>query len=228
MKQIASRMPLVFNRREDQRKWLADMDLNEILHMLKTPTNNILKLYRISDKVNSVKNNSSELHQAIKRSNHFISLMLTAMRLVIQRVSEASVTIEGKIKGQIGLGLVILLGIQPEDDISDIEWLCKKVINMRIFNDDEGKMNLSILDIKGAFLLISQFTLFASTKKGNRPGFTGAAKPATAIPLYEKFIQALSNQSGLEVQTGTFGADMKVALVNDGPTTIIIDSKNRV
>ena len=150
------------------------------------------------------------------------------MRLVIQRVSEASVTIDGTIKGQIGRGLVILLGIQPDDDHSDIEWLCKKVTNMRIFNDEEGKMNLSIHDIKGAFLLISQFTLFASTKKGNRPGFTGAAKPDIAIPLYEQFIHTLGKVSDLDVQTGTFGADMKVALINDGPTTIIIDSKNRV
>jgi len=149
------------------------------------------------------------------------------MRLVIQRVSEASVTIEGTVNGSIKTGLLVLLGIEHEDTSEDIQWLASKLVNMRIFSDDEGKMNCSVMDVSGDILLISQFTLHASTKKGNRPGFTLAARPEIAIPLYEEFILQTETALGKEVQTGIFGADMKVALVNDGPVTIIIDSKNR-
>lgn len=148
------------------------------------------------------------------------------MRVVIQRVSEASVTIDGTIEGKIETGFMILLGIGHEDTNEDIEWLVQKITNLRVFGDEDGKMNLSILDIKGEILLISQFTLFASTKKGNRPSFIQSAKPEIAIPLYEKFIDVLKG-SNIRVQTGKFGADMKVMLVNDGPVTIIIDSKNK-
>jgi len=148
------------------------------------------------------------------------------MRVVIQRVSEASVTINDAIEGKINTGFMILLGIGHEDSNEDIEWLTQKITNLRVFSDEEGKMNLSILDIKGEILLISQFTLFASTKKGNRPSFIQSAKPKIAIPLYEKFIESLKD-FGISVSTGIFGADMKVSLTNDGPVTIIIDSKNK-
>ncbi len=148
------------------------------------------------------------------------------MRAVIQRVSEASVTINGTVKGSIKTGLLILLGIEENDTDNDIEWLSKKILQMRIFSDAEGKMNLSVQDIDGDILLISQFTLFASTKKGNRPGFTRSAKPEIAIPLYEKYIGETEKNLGKKIQTGTFGADMKVSLINDGPVTITIDSKN--
>ena len=148
------------------------------------------------------------------------------MRVVIQRVSEASVTINDAIEGKINTGFMILLGIGHEDTNEDIEWLTKKISNLRVFSDEEGKMNLTILDIKGEILLISQFTLFASTKKGNRPSFIQSAKPEIAIPLYEKFIESLKG-FGISVSTGIFGADMKVSLTNDGPVTIIIDSKNK-
>ncbi|MFD2828580.1 D-aminoacyl-tRNA deacylase [Leeuwenhoekiella polynyae] len=149
------------------------------------------------------------------------------MRLVIQRVSEASVTIENVIKGKIGRGFMILLGIETEDTQEDIEWLTSKVCGLRVFSDSEGLMNESILDQDGEILLISQFTLHASTKKGNRPSFLKAAKPNVAIPLYEKFIGTLSQKLKKQVKTGVFGADMKVSLVNDGPVTIMMDSKNR-
>ena len=149
------------------------------------------------------------------------------MRLVIQRVKEASVTIDGNLKAIIGQGLLLLLGIEDADDDQDIEFLIHKVVNLRIFGDENGLMNLSIQDIAGSFLVVSQFTLFASTKKGNRPSFLRSAKPPTAIPLYEKFIEQLKNVSKLNIETGIFGADMKVALINDGPVTIIIDSKNK-
>lgn len=149
------------------------------------------------------------------------------MITVIQRVSEASVTIEGTIKGQIEQGLMILLGIEEADGKEDIDWLVRKVSNLRIFNDEEGVMNKSLIDVKGDVLLISQFTLHASTKKGNRPSYIKAAKPDIAIPLYEQFIAALEAELGRGIQTGEFGADMKVGLVNDGPVTIIIDSKNK-
>jgi D-aminoacyl-tRNA deacylase len=149
------------------------------------------------------------------------------MIAVIQRVSGAHVKIEGEIKGEIGLGLMVLLGIEDADVQDDTDWLSKKIVNLRIFPDDNGVMNKSILDAGGDILLISQFTLHASTKKGNRPSYIKAAKPDYAIPMYEKFILSLENELGKNIQTGEFGADMKVALVNDGPVTIIIDSKNR-
>ena len=149
------------------------------------------------------------------------------MLAVLQRVSEASVTIEGAVKGKIGKGLLILLGITHNDTTEDIDWLAKKLVNMRIFGDAEGKMNLALSDVGGNILLISQFTLHASTKKGNRPSFIEAARPETAVPLYEATIKALEKELGKPIQTGEFGADMKVSLLNDGPVTIIIDSKNR-
>ncbi|HTO37548.1 MAG TPA: D-aminoacyl-tRNA deacylase [Brumimicrobium sp.] len=149
------------------------------------------------------------------------------MRAVIQRVSEANVKINGDIHGQIETGFLILLGIEEEDTEEDVDWLCKKVSGLRIFSDEEGKMNLDIKDIKGAFLVISQFTLHAKTKKGNRPSFIHAAKPDIAIPLYESFKSKLAIESGLTVASGEFGADMKVTLCNDGPVTIIIDTKNK-
>ena len=149
------------------------------------------------------------------------------MRAVIQRVTKASVNIEGKINGQIGKGLVVLMGIEDADTDEDIEWLSSKVVNLRIFNDEKGVMNISIKDITGDILLISQFTLHASTKKGNRPSYVKASKPETAIPIYEKMIRQLSIDLGKEIQTGIFGADMKVELLNDGPVTIVIDTKNK-
>lgn len=149
------------------------------------------------------------------------------MRIVLQRVSSASVTVEGQLMSKIGRGLLLLLGITQDDSEQDINWLVHKVTGMRIFNDDAGKMNLSIKDVGGSFIVVSQFTLYASTKKGNRPSYLDAAKPDIAIPLYEEFVDRLRSTSGLEVGTGVFGADMKVELLNDGPVTIIIDSKNR-
>jgi D-tyrosyl-tRNA(Tyr) deacylase len=150
------------------------------------------------------------------------------MIAIIQRVSQASVTIEDEIKGQIELGFMILLGITHTDTQEDIEWLSKKIVGLRVFGDKEGKMNLDLNAVKGNILLISQFTLHASTKKGNRPSFIEAARPEIAIPLYEKMISQLAFDLGKPIETGTFGADMKVSLLNDGPVTIIIDSKNRV
>lgn len=150
------------------------------------------------------------------------------MIAVIQRVTHASVTIEGQIKGQIQTGLLVLLGITHTDTREDLEWLSKKIVGMRILGDSDGKMNLDLAAVDGDILLISQFTLHASTKKGNRPGFTEAARPEVAVPLYEQMIRQLSVDLGKPVQTGEFGADMKVSLLNDGPVTIIIDSKNRV
>lgn len=147
------------------------------------------------------------------------------MRVVIQRVSEASVTIEEKINASIGQGLLILLGIENADGQEDIDWLCKKISQLRIFGDEEGKMNLSVQDVGGAMIVVSQFTLHASTKKGNRPSYITAARPEVAIPLYEKFVETLREVSGLEVGTGEFGADMKVRLLNDGPVTIVMDTK---
>lgn len=149
------------------------------------------------------------------------------MRVVIQRVSEASVTIDGKVKSAIENGLLILLGIEHEDEQDDITWLCKKIVQLRIFGDEEGKMNRSVLDIDGDVLVISQFTLHASTKKGNRPSYIKAARPEVAIPLYERFLDQLSLSLGKAVGSGEFGADMKVRLLNDGPVTIWIDSRNR-
>ena len=146
---------------------------------------------------------------------------------VIQRVSSASVEIENEIRGKIDRGLVVLVGIEDADNDEDIGWLAQKIVNLRIFNDPDGVMNISIKDNGGDILLISQFTLHASIKKGNRPSYIKASKPEIAIPLYQKFILALQYALGKAVQTGEFGADMKVKLVNDGPVTIIADSKNR-
>jgi D-aminoacyl-tRNA deacylase len=150
------------------------------------------------------------------------------MKVVIQRISKASVTINEKRKSSIGLGCLVLIGIEGSDNLEDIEWLSSKICNLRIFNDENGIMNLSLKDINGEILLVSQFTLNASTKKGNRPSYINVAKPEIAIPLYEKMIAQLQSDLGKAIQTGEFGADMKVELLNDGPVTIIIDSKNRV
>lgn len=149
------------------------------------------------------------------------------MKVVIQRVTEASVTVDEKITGQTGAGLLVLMGIEDADTDEDITWLSNKLINLRIFNDAEGVMNLSLKDIGGDILLVSQFTLHAGTKKGNRPSYIKASKPEIAVPLYEKMIRQLENDLGKSIQTGIFGADMKVRLLNDGPVTIIIDSKNK-
>ncbi len=149
------------------------------------------------------------------------------MRVVLQRVSEASVKIDEKVNGTIGYGLLLLVGIEETDTKEDIYWLCNKILKMRIFNDEAGVMNCSLQDINGEILVISQFTLHASTKKGNRPSYIKAAKPETAIPIYEDFLLEIENQLGKNVERGVFGADMKVSLINDGPVTIIIDSKSR-
>lgn len=147
------------------------------------------------------------------------------MRAVIQRVSHASCTVNGEITGQIKQGFMVLLGIEDSDTDEDLTWLAQKIANMRIFSDENGLMNKSLEDIDGNILLISQFTLFAATKKGNRPGFTRSAKPDYAIPLYEKMIKELNNLTGKKIECGVFGADMKINLLNDGPVTIIIDTK---
>jgi D-tyrosyl-tRNA(Tyr) deacylase len=149
------------------------------------------------------------------------------MKAVIQRVSRASVTVEGNITGKIEAGLLILLGIEDADGQEDIEWLSGKIVNLRIFNDVEGVMNRSVLDTSGDILLVSQFTLHAATKKGNRPSYIKASKPDIAIPLYEAMIKKLTGDLGKSIHTGIFGADMKVELLNDGPVTIIIDTKNK-
>tara|TARA_B100001093_G_scaffold501852_1_gene554060 strand:- start:478 stop:930 length:453 start_codon:yes stop_codon:yes gene_type:complete len=149
------------------------------------------------------------------------------MRAVIQRVSEASVAVDQKIEGEIAEGLLIFLGIVPEDTSEDLEWLSQKIVNLRIFDDNRGVMNLSLKEQNGAALVVSQFTLHAQTKKGNRPSYIKAARPDIAIPLYQQFIMQLENDLGKEIQTGIFGANMQVSLLNDGPVTLIIDSKNR-
>ncbi|WP_129716134.1 D-aminoacyl-tRNA deacylase [Pedobacter sp. SYP-B3415] len=149
------------------------------------------------------------------------------MRAIIQRVTEASCTVDGEITGRIAAGLLVLLGVEDADTEEDTGWLAQKIVNMRIFSDDEGLMNRSLADINGSILLISQFTLFASTRKGNRPGFTRAAKPPVAIPLYENMASTLAQMLGRKTETGIFGADMKISLLNDGPVTIFIDTKNK-
>ncbi|MEY3576746.1 MAG: hypothetical protein RL394_328 [Bacteroidota bacterium] len=149
------------------------------------------------------------------------------MRSVIQRVSNASVKVDGVITGQIQQGLLVLVGIEDTDGQEDLEWLSGKIVNLRIFNDEEGVMNKSVIDIEGEILVVSQFTLHAATKKGNRPSYIRASKPETAVPMYEKFKQQLATAVGKEIQAGIFGADMKVELLNDGPVTIIIDTKNK-
>lgn len=149
------------------------------------------------------------------------------MKVVIQRVSEASVTIANQVVAQIQQGLVVLVGIEDKDTIEDINWLTSKIVNLRIFSDSNNVMNLSVKDILGDIIAVSQFTLHALTKKGNRPSYIKASKPEVSVPLYEQFVLKLEQELGHKVQTGQFGADMKVALVNDGPVTIIIDSKNK-
>jgi D-tyrosyl-tRNA(Tyr) deacylase len=149
------------------------------------------------------------------------------MRIVAQRVSRASVTIDGKVKSSIGQGMMVLLGIEEADNEEDVEWLCAKLAKMRIFGDENDAMNLDINQIEGSFLVVSQFTLHAMTKKGNRPSFIRAARPEQAIPLYEQFVSRLNEVSGRAVLTGEFGAMMEVELINDGPVTIVMDSKRR-
>ena len=149
------------------------------------------------------------------------------MRIVAQRVSQASVTIAGRVKSQIGLGMLLLIGIEEADNQEDVEWLCAKLSKLRIFDDGHDAMNLDIQQVDGKFLVVSQFTLHALTKKGNRPSFIRAARPEQAVPLYEWFLKRLAEVSGREVQSGEFGARMEVALVNDGPVTILMDSKRR-
>lgn len=150
------------------------------------------------------------------------------MIAVIQRVSEASVTIDHQIKSSIGMGLLVLVGIEDADGKDDIEWLSNKIVNLRIFNDEEDVMNKSVKEVNGEIIVVSQFTLQASTKKGNRPSYIKASKPDIAIPLYTKFVTALENAFEKKIGTGEFGADMKVKLINDGPVTIVIDTKNKV
>lgn len=149
------------------------------------------------------------------------------MRVVIQRVSEASVTIEGSVYSSIERGLLVLVGICEQDSDEDIEWLCNKIVNLRVFADENDVMNLSVKDINGEILAVSQFTLMAMTKRGNRPSYINAASPEIAIPLYERFVKTLSDRLERNIPTGIFGADMKVAMINDGPVTICIDTKNR-
>jgi len=149
------------------------------------------------------------------------------LKTVIQRVSHASVTIDSKIVANIQNGLLVFIGIEDADTQEDSNWLCQKIVNLRIFGDEKDVMNLSVKDIDGEIIVVSQFTLQASTKKGNRPSYIKASKPDIAIPLYENFVRQLENEIGKKVQTGIFGADMKVALINDGPVTILIDSKNK-
>ncbi len=149
------------------------------------------------------------------------------MRIEVQRVAKASVTIGGELRSEIGKGMLVLVGIEDADGSDDVEWLCSKLSKLRIFEDDKAAMNLDISSVDGSFLVVSQFTLFAMTKKGNRPSFIRAARPEHAVPLYEMFLQRLAELSGRPVRCGEFGADMKVELLNDGPVTIIIDSKNK-
>ncbi|GAB3924353.1 D-aminoacyl-tRNA deacylase [Mucilaginibacter myungsuensis] len=149
------------------------------------------------------------------------------MRAILQRVSQASCTVNNNITGQISIGFLVLLGIEDADTTEDLQWLAQKIVGMRVFGDENGLMNKALAEVKGDILLISQFTLFANTKKGNRPSFLRAARPDKAIPLYEEMIQTLSELIGKPVATGIFGADMKIALVNDGPVTIVMDTKDR-
>jgi len=149
------------------------------------------------------------------------------MRIVLQRVRQASVTVEGRLTGQIGPGLLVLAGFAPDDDAARLDWMARKLVQMRIFSDEEGKMNRSVQDIGGEVLVVSQFTLLADARKGNRPSYTGAAPPPVAIPLYEQFVQLVSNLLGRAIATGEFGADMQVELLNDGPVTIVLDSPEK-
>lgn len=156
-----------------------------------------------------------------------LSILHSIMKAVIQRVSRANVQVDGNVAGEIGKGLLVLLGIEDADTGEDIQWLSNKIVNLRIFDDENGVMNKSLVDINGNILLVSQFTLHASTKKGNRPSYIKASKPEFAIPMYEKMISQLETDLSKKIQTGIFGADMKVELLNDGPVTIIIDTKNK-
>jgi len=149
------------------------------------------------------------------------------MRAILQRVSEASCKVDGNITGQVGIGFLVLLGVEDADTVADVDWLAPKIANMRVFGDEGGLMNKALADVDGSILLISQFTLFAQTKKGNRPSFIRAARPDKAIPLYEYMINELSKLTGKPIQTGIFGADMKISLVNDGPVTIVMDTKDK-
>ena len=149
------------------------------------------------------------------------------MRAILQRVTQASCTVEGKITGEIKTGFLVLLGIEDADTTEDLQWLAQKITAMRVFGDENGQMNKALADVSGDILLISQFTLFASTKKGNRPGFTRAARPDKAIPMYEQMIKILEELTNKKIATGIFGADMKISLLNDGPVTIVMDTKNR-
>mgnify|MGYP000388759212 CR=1 FL=1 len=149
------------------------------------------------------------------------------MRAVIQRVKHAQVSVDGHVVGEIQQGLLVLLGITHTDEQEDVDWLARKIVGLRIFSDEEAKMNFSLIDVGGKLLVISQFTLFAKTKKGNRPSYIDAAKPEIAIPVYEAFVHQVNTLTGIECATGTFGADMQVEMLNDGPVTIIIDSKNK-
>lgn len=153
---------------------------------------------------------------------------IKSMKTVIQRVQSASVSIEGNMHASIGQGLLILVGIQADDTDEDIEWLAGKIGNLRIFDDENGVMNLSVKEIKGEILAVSQFTLMARTKKGNRPSYIDAARPEISVPLYEKFVKAMSEEIQKDIKTGVFGANMQVTLINDGPVTILMDSKNRI
>ena len=149
------------------------------------------------------------------------------MRAILQRVTQASCTVEGKITGEIKTGFLVLLGIEDADTTEDLQWLAQKITAMRVFGDENGQMNKALADVSGDILLISQFTLFASTKKGSRPGFTRAARPDKAIPMYEQMIKILEELTNKKIATGIFGADMKISLLNDGPVTIVMDTKNR-
>ena len=149
------------------------------------------------------------------------------MRAILQRVTQANCTVDGKITGEIKAGFLVLLGIEDADTNDDLQWLAQKIVSMRVFGDENGLMNKALADISGDILLISQFTLFAATKKGNRPGFTRAARPDKAIPMYEQMIKTLQELTGKKVATGIFGADMKISLLNDGPVTIIMDTKDK-
>lgn len=179
-----------------------------------------VKIHRIKDFTLFI-NGKKEIYYLYLQVDNSIKIM----RVLIQRVSEASVTINCKTVSSINKGLLVLLGIEDADNAEDIKWLVGKIVNLRVFDDENGVMNCSVLDVDGEILLVSQFTLHASTKKGNRPSYIKAAKPEVAIPLYEQFIAELSKALNKEIQTGNFGADMKVALINDGPVTIWIDSK---
>jgi D-aminoacyl-tRNA deacylase len=177
--------------------------------------------------IESGKYNINHLLKIFESYCIYLNIIKTAMRAVIQRVSRASVTIKNKIKSEIGPGLLVLVGIEEADNESDIEWLCNKIVQLRIFNDSNEVMNLSVLETGGSILVISQFTLHAKTRKGNRPSYIKAARPESAVPLYNNFVDSLSRLLGRDIGTGEFGAMMQIELINDGPVTIIIDTKDK-